>query len=182
MVAAMTMRTLLLLSAALLLPVSGCGRAKAPQVTATPVLGYPYPFGMDVQRLLGKAPWEVTTPHCTTRYQEYKLQNPPSGSMWSDYSQVVVTADSLGTLQAFSATRSFATAKEAEAQVLELLEEVRRRYGAQTDSIVRENVVLARLWQDRSGNIVGVYQGGAGVMVRSTSGRLKRDCPVAMID
>jgi hypothetical protein len=163
---------------AALLCLSGCGKAKAPQYTATPVAGYPYPFGMDVKRLLGKAPWEATTPSCAVRYQAYQLENPPKGSLWSAYSQVLLTADSLGTLQGFSATRSFANDQEARARVLELLEEIRRRYGAQTDSTVRpKKIVLARVWQDRSGNVVGLYTTGFEVRVTAHSGRIRRDCP-----
>jgi len=159
--------------------VLGCSKHKEPQLTPVPVVGYPYPFGTPVRRLLGKDPWEASVADCRGRYEEYKLENPSQHSLWSEYSKVVVTADTLGLLQGFSATRNYSSPVETRAGLIDLLNTLRRRYGSQTDSLARGRVVLSRRWEDRSGNTLEVIAEGTLMTVVSASGNVNRDCNTA---
>ena len=156
-----------------LLIVAGCGQDKKPTYTTVPIIGYPYPFGVNVKNLLGKSRWKITSWECAVPYYIYHV----SGSQWSEYSQVVLIADTLGTLQAFSATRPFSGDAEAQAFLDDTSSEIWRRYGAQTDSTVERTRVLARIWRDASGSSVSVSATNGGVMVKAASGRIGRDCP-----
>ena len=164
---------------ALLLFGVGCSKEKKPQYTSVPVTGYPYPFGISVKSLLGRAEWSVAAGEdsCRGRYRSYRLQVAPQGTAWSQYSTVILIADSLETLQAFSATRGFNGQRDIEAHVQELLPEIRRRYGAQTDSTVKENRVLGRSWRDVSGNSLRVETEPNTLLVQSVSARLRLECP-----
>jgi hypothetical protein len=156
-----------------LLMMGGCGKETRPRYTAVPINGYPYPFGVSVKNLLGKSQWKVTSSECPSPYYSYHV----SGSQWVGYSEVVLTADSLGTLQAFSATRPFPTESDARAYLADLSAEIWRRYGTQTDSTREKKTVLARLWRDQSGSVVGVSAQGGVVRVKAVSGRIERECP-----
>jgi hypothetical protein len=175
-------RNLLPWAAALLFAFGGCGKDKSPRYTPTPIGGYPYPFGTDVKKLLGNDHWDadpgVRGCQCQHPYMNHWLRNPPQDSRWFDYSSVLVTADSAGTLQGFGATRSFATKKEAQTAILDLLGELQRRYGAPTDSAV-VNRVLRRDWLDQAGNAVTVYDAtsiSAQWMFSTGSAKLRREC------
>jgi len=159
--------------ALLLVLFGGCSKDKKPRYTAVAIMGYPFPFGVNVKHLIGRSRWNVTSNECRTPYYNYHV----SGSQWSDYSEVVLTADSLGTLQAFSATRLFSDASEGQSYLTDISEEIWRRYGAQSDSAKVNKNILGRMWRDQSGNVVSVYAEGGGVKVKAVSGRIEHDCP-----
>jgi hypothetical protein len=163
----------------LLLIVGSCGKEKPPRYTAVPIAGYPYPFGVSVRHLLGKEAWQEDSIDCP-RYVTYRLRGPLPSSRWGEYTLVTITADSVGTLERFAATRSFVDATDADTTLRDMLGEIERRYGAATDSVVSEKTVSSRRWEDPSGNGVGLGRSPKGmIVVESMSGRLKKDCPDA---
>ena len=149
-------KALILWPTLLLLIIASCGKEKKPRFTPTPISGYPYPFGTDVKRLLGKDRWDTDSAmSCQHPYMQYWLRNPPQDSRWFEYSSVAVTADSAGTLQGFFVARQATGEEEQEkATIQDLLGEIRRRYGSPTDSMVVNGVVLRRMWTDQAGSTV----------------------------
>lgn len=184
----------LILGAVLLfLAMGGCGKERKPRYTTVPVVGYPYPFGTDVKRFMGNDTWESKPLNCPS-YVEYSLQNPPSRSRWAGFEFIHVTADSAGKLQGFSAGRTFSTTGEAQAAILDLLNEMRRRYGSPTDSsLVKGTLTLTRQWRDTTGNMITVEEpyGGAkrtaervgrALMIHSVSAKLSKECRQPSVD
>lgn len=156
---------------------TGCGKAKKPRYTAVPITGYPYPFGTDVKGLLGNERWQPEKNADCPNYTTYWLRNPPRSSRWSGYISIAVGVDSTGTLQGFTAARSFVANKEALAALQDVLTEIRRRYGDPIDSTV-VNQVLRRRWQDQAGGFITVYdltQAGQW-MLSSGSAKSEKDC------
>jgi hypothetical protein len=180
--APMNRRGLTLATISVLIVLAGCGREKAPRYTI-PIGGYPYPFGTDVKRLLGREQWEAEQMSPCRNYVTHWLRNPPKDSRWSKYSSVAVMADSAGALEGFSAACSFASKTEARNALLDILSEIRRRYGDPTDSTV-VNQVLIRRWQDQAGNRIRVddtSEISGQWIVGSGSARMARDChPVTL--
>ncbi|HET9235327.1 MAG TPA: hypothetical protein VFP10_14435 [Candidatus Eisenbacteria bacterium] len=162
-----------------LLSAEGCSKEKKPRYTSVPVTGYPYPFGISVKNLLGRAQWVVVAGEdsCARRYRSYRLEAAREGTGWSGYEAAVLIADSLETLQGFSATQLFQDQKEIDTHMLELLTEVRRRYGAQTDSTAEGKRILERSWRDAAGNVLRIHTGANTMLVQAISGRVWRECP-----
>ena len=154
----------------------GCGKDE-PRFTAVPIGGYPFPFGVNQSRVLGQDVWETEPRYCRN-YVRHWLRQPPQGSKWSEYSTVAVDADSAGTLQGFLATRTFPSKEDAQRALHNMLNEIRRRYGAPTDSSI-VNKVLVRRWQDQAGASVLVYDASepsAQWMVQSYSAKMVKEC------
>ena len=157
----------------------GCSKEKKPRYTSVPVTGYPYPFGICVKNLLGRSQWSVLVGEdsCARGYRAYHLDAAREGTRWSEYKAATLIADSLEALQVFSATRLFQNEEQFDAQLLELLTEVRRRYGVQTDSTAEGKRVLARSWRDPAGNVLQIHTRGNTLRVQAISGRVGRECP-----
>jgi len=186
-------RPLILGAVVLSLAMGGCGKERKPRYTAVAVVGYPYPFGTDVKRLMGNDTWEPKPLNCPS-YVEYSLRNPLSQSRWSGFDFVYVTADSAGKLQGFSAGRTFTTVSEAQAAIFDLLGEIRRRYGSPTDSsLVQGTLTLTRQWRDTTGNMIAVEEPNGGAkknaervgrawMIHSVSAKLRKECHQPFVD
>ena len=157
----------------LLLLLGACSKEKKTRYSSVPIIGYPFPFGVNVKSLIGRSHWKVTSSECAIPYDSYHV----SGSQWSDYSEVVLTADSLGALQAFSARRPFTNDAALQSYLRDVSEEIWRRYGAQSDSTKEKKKILGRLWRDKAGNFLSVYVENGGVRVNAASGRIEHDCP-----